>query len=117
MKRIKIFKIVFLVIVVLLVIYGIQWSSSLKKQPSQAAFLFTPTPTPSPEEKIPLAEEELLTTEDLKTLKEIVVYKPQAKEETQALTKEDVQFLLDEKIVTQEEAKALLELDKLVPTN
>ena len=46
-----------------------------------------------------------------------VKVKPQAKEETQALTKEDVQFLLDEKIVTQEEAKALLELDKLVPTN
>lgn len=117
MKRNKIFKIVFLVIVVLLVIYGIQRSISLKKQPSQAAFLFTPTPTPSPEEKIPLAEEELLTQEDLKALKEITISKPQAREETQALTKEDVRFLLDEKIVTQEEAKALLELDKLVPTN
>lgn len=76
-----------------------------------------PAVTPSLKKKIPLPEERLLTQEDLKALKEITVSKPQAREETQALTEEDVQLLLDEKIVTQEEAKALLELDKLVPTN
>ncbi len=111
MKR---FKIAFSIFLLLLLTIG---SIRIIISARQRSSLPAPAVTPSLKKEIPLAEGELLTTEDLKTLKGIVVYKPQTKEETQALTKEDVQFLLDEKIVTQEEAKVLLELDRLVPTN
>ena len=111
MKR---FKIVFSIFLLLLLTIG---SIRIIISTRQRSSLPAPAIAPSLEKKIPLAEGKLLTQEDLKTLKEIVIYKPQVKEETQALTKEDVRFLLDEKIVTQEEAKVLLELDRLVPTN
>lgn len=109
----KRFRVISLVLILLLLIIGsIRVVISTMQRSSPA-----PAVTPSPENKIPLPEVRLLTQEDLKALKEIIVSHPQAREETQALTKEDVRFLVDEKIVTREEAKALLELDKLVPTN
>ncbi len=109
----KRFRVISLVLILLLLVIGsIRVVISIRQRSSPV-----PTGTPSLEKKIPLTEERLLTQEDLKALKEITVSKPQAREETQALTKEDVRFLVNEKIITREEAKILLELDKLVPAN
>lgn len=88
-----------LVIVILLGLYGIRMGISLRKQPSIVPSL--------------LPEEEILTKEDTKALKEIVAANPLPKE-SKTLTEDDTKFLIESNVLDEKEAKTLLEIENLL---